>query len=357
MYAVPKNKRAKRARSSGVLGLAAALAFAVFTLSGCASGPEQKSEMLTPQTPLIWPSPPEPARVSYLRTISRPQDIGANAGFFRRIADFILGEKSDRLIKPYGVTVDSTGRLIVADTAFKKVHIFDLARKNYILIEEPGDEQFESPIAAATDGQNNIYVTDSVARKAFVFNPKGKFLFSFAAGERPTGIAINKAEAKVYISDTASHSVRIFDLKGAEIGSFGKRGKETGEFNYPVDLALDRGGDVYVVDSLNFRVQIFDGNGKFLSSFGRQGDGTGEFGRPKGIALDKDGNIYVADALFDTIQIFNREGRFLLNFGTLGKSAGTFWLPSGIFIDNGNRIYVSDSYNGRVQVFDYLGEG
>lgn len=355
MDVILKDKRAPGKSYYGVSRFAVALAFFALSAAGCASAPAQPGWSTMPQAPLIWPSPPEPARISYLRTISRPEDIGANSGFFKRLADFILGAKSERIIKPYGVAVDSAGRLIVADTAFKKVHVFDMVRKKYTVIDEPGREQFASPIAAATDGEDNIYVTDSVAQKVFVFNSSGKFRFSFAAGERPTGIAINKADGRVYVTDTASHSVRMYDLGGAEVGSFGRRGKEIGEFNYPVDLALDRGGDLYVVDSLNFRVQMFDGGGSFLGSFGRQGDGTGDFGRPKGIAVDRDGNVYVADALFDTVQIFNRQGEFLLNFGTLGKSAGTFWLPSGVFIDDGNRIYISDSYNGRVQVFDYLG--
>ncbi len=340
-------------RTIGALALLAAISLA----PGCATTPDEEA-VLTPQTPLIWPSPPEPARVYYLKTISKPADIGANRGFFQRVADFILGPKSDRLVKPYGVTVDSKGRLIVADTAFKRVHIFDESKQSYQSIDNLGrKDAFESPISAATDPQDNIYVTDSVAQRVFVFNPKGKHLFSFPAGERPTGIAINGKEGKVFVTDTASHSIMIFDLQGKERGSFGGRGKNPGQFNYPVDLTIGAGGELYVVDSLNFRIQIFDSNGKYLSSFGRQGDGTGDFGRPKGIALDRDGHIYVADALFDTIQVFDREGNFLLNFGSLGRSAGTFWLPSGLFIDRGNRIYVSDSYNSRIQVFEYMGQG
>jgi len=360
MQDVPfKKKRLLNGAIPGLRTLGALIALAAITMApGCATTPEGEEALLTPQTPLIWPSPPEPARIYYLKTISKPDDIGANKGFLRRVADFILGPKSDRLIKPYGVSVDSKGRLIVADTAFKRVHVFDELKKSYISIYDLGrKEAFESPIAAATDAQDNIYVTDSVAQKVFVFNPKGKLVFSFPAGERPTGIAINSKEGRIYVTDTASHSIMMYDLNGRETGSFGGRGKNPGQFNYPVDLTIGPNGELYVVDSLNFRIQIFDSEGKYLSSFGRQGDGTGDFGRPKGIALDRDGHIYVADALFDTIQVFDREGNFLLNFGALGRSAGTFWLPSGLFIDRGNRIYVSDSYNSRIQVFEYLGQG
>lgn len=345
-------------RSLAAAGLTLASLCLAFGLLSCSSAPVKDSPaLLTPQTPLIWPSPPEPAKISYLKAISRPEDIGANKGFFKRIAEFVLGATSNDIIKPYGVTVDGLGRLIVADTAFKRVHVYDSKKKEYFYIDQPGKEEFNTPIAAATDSENRIYITDSAAGKVFVFNPKGKFIMGFPAGSRPTGIAINKTAGLVYVSDTGSHVVNMYTLGGKPAGSFGKLGILEGEFNYPVDISVDREGMVYVVDSMNFRVQIFNKDGRFNSLFGRHGDGTGDFGRPKGVAIDRDGNIYVADALFDTIQIFDRQGNFLLNFGTVGKTAGRFWLPSGLFVDEGNKIYVGDSYNSRVQVFEYLGEG
>lgn len=336
----------------------AACACALLLSAGCSSAPvKTTAELLSPQTPLIWPSPPEPAKISYVSVIKKPEDIGANKGFFKRIAEFVLGPATDDIIKPYGITVDGTGRLIVTDTSFKRVHLYDIKKKEYSYIEKPGKEEFSTPIASATDSDNRIFVTDSTAGKVFVFTSKGKFIRSFEAGARPTGIAINRAAGLVYVADTGSHVINMFDLDGKPAGSFGKLGVLDGEFNYPVDIAIDREGMVYIVDAMNFRVQIFNKDGRFNHAFGSHGDGTGDFGRPKGIAIDRDGHIYVADAYFDTVQIFDRQGNFLLNFGSLGRSAGKFWLPSGLFVDDGNKIYVGDSYNSRVQVFEYLGEG
>ena len=305
--------------------------------------------------PLIWPPPPEPARISYVMAISRPADIGAGKGFFRKVMEFILGESRDDIIKPYGVAVDSAGRLIVADTAFKRVHIFDIKKNKYSFIESAGEGTLESPISAAIDAEDNIYVTDSVRRKVYVYGKDGRYLSEFEAGERPTGIAVNSRDKRVFVVDTGGNRIRVFDLKGKKITSFGELGGGDGEFNFPVDIAIDRNGDLYVVDTMNYRIQIFDRNAKFVAKFGRQGDATGDFGRPKGVAVDGDGNIYVADALFDTVQIFDRKGDFLLNFGSLGGDKGSFWMPCGVFADSMDKIYVADSYNGRVQVFEYIG--
>lgn len=331
------------------------LCTAVF-LAGCSSN-KAKEDIHSPQTPLIWPSPPEPARISYYKSIETPADIGATKGFFQRIAELLLGPKTDDIIKPYGVTVDSTGRIIVADTALKRVHIFDEAKKKYSYIEEAGDAQLQSPIAAAVDGEDNIYVTDSLNPGVYAFSRRGKFLFEIPGLGRPTGIAVDKKAGRLYVSDTQRHVVEVYDLKGKSIMTIGGHGEGPGQFNFPVDLFVDVKGDLYVVDTMNFRIQIFGPGGKFQTMFGRHSDGSGDFGRPKGISVDSEGNIYVADALFDTIQIFDRNGNFLLNFGALGRQVGFFWLPSGMFIDETDKIYIADSYNKRIQIFDYLSQG
>lgn len=337
------------------LSMGLALCAFLFSFSGCGSQPIKEDPQLAAK-PIIWPSPPEPARISYSTTIAKPSDIGANKGFFKKLAEFVLGSKTEDIVKPYGVVTDSTERIIVADTAFKRVHIYDAKNNKYSYIDELDDDRYlESPISAAVDGEDNIYVTDSVLNKILVFSPKGEYLRSIGEGKRLTGIAINKQDKLLYMSDTASHNIGVYDLKGSLVNTIGKLGDKDGEFNYPVDLFINSNNELYVTDTMNFRIQIFDKDGKFISKIGRHGDGTGDLGRPKGVAADHDGNIYIVDAIFDTVQIFDRSGNFLLNFGSVGREAGKFWSPSGIYIDSTDKIYVADSYNKRIQVFEYHG--
>ncbi|MBI5344994.1 MAG: hypothetical protein HZB83_06635, partial [Deltaproteobacteria bacterium] len=60
----------------------------------CSSAVVKDSSVLHPRS-LIWPSPPEPARISYLMSISRPDDIGVNKGFFKKLVEFVLGEETN----------------------------------------------------------------------------------------------------------------------------------------------------------------------------------------------------------------------------------------------------------------------
>lgn len=325
-------------------------------ISGCSSRGQIIGDKNVGESRIYWPQPPDEPRIAYLATIERPRDIGAKRGFLYTLGAIIFGPSRERIIRPYGLAVDSTGRLVVADTALKGIHIFDGEKGRYKFVNKAGRFSLESIIGVAVDGNDNIYVTDSVSGRVYIFNKKGRFTGKIDGFVRPTGIAINKESETLYVVDTNTHSVSILDLEGKLKGTFGGNGFKKGEFNYPVTVALDRGGDLYITDSMNFRVQIFDKDGNFLTTFGSHGDGTGDMARPKGIAIDSDGNIYVADAVFDTIQVFRRDGEFLINFGTVGTGTGNFWLPSGLHMDPFNRLYVADSYNRRVQIFEYLGD-
>jgi len=325
-------------------------------LAGCSTAPSRQGQEAL-SSPLVWPPAPELARIIYEGAIERPGDVGTKKGIFRRAVEFLLGKTADRIVKPYGIVIDSNERLIVADTVFRRLHIFDIKTGKYTWIDEFKNSGFISPIGVAVDREDNIYVSEPELDKVIVFSKKGKFLFEIKDNLlRPTGIAINNNEGLLYVVNTGGHNLSVYQLNGKYLYTFGERGGETGRFNYPTDIHIDNQGFIYVTDSMNFRIQIFDKNRKFYSAFGRHGDGSGSFARPKGVSVDSEGHIYVVDALFDAVQIFDREGRFLLSFGSSGQGKGKFWLPSGIFVDNSDRIYVSDSFNKKVQIFKYLKE-
>ncbi len=308
------------------------------------------------ESSIVWPLPPEPARIVYIKTLQKSTDIKSRKGIFKTFARLVFGERIERVVKPYGVTVDGTGRVIAVDSAAKRLHIFDIEKEKYKVIKGGSKFNFVSPIGVAVDLSDNIYVTDPGGDKVLVFNSKGRFLFRIDGLSRPTGIAIDNNDHILYVVNTGSHNIKIYDLKGTYIKTIGGRGSEEGEFNFPTDIFITDNGDIYVTDSMNFRVQKFNNYGRFLMSIGTHGDGTGNMGRPKGVAVDPDGRIYIVDAIFDTVQIFDQSGNFLLNFGSPGEGAGMFWLPTGIHVDDNYRIYVADSYNRRLQVFEYLGD-
>lgn len=303
-------------------------------------------------------------KLTYERSFSSDRDVRKKPGFFGKVVNVIAGgPELHPLVRPYSIAVDSHGRAIIADPGAAGLHIFDFVQHKYKFIErrEKSRDAMLSPQCVALDAQDNIYVTDSEAGKIFVFNADGKYqraLGSLKGGEgyfkRPTGIAVDSAAQRIFISDTLRDKVYVLDLQGSVIGTIGDHGEENGKFNYPTEVRL-RGQELIVVDAMNFRVQLLDRAGAFEKSIGHLGDSSGSTFRPKGVAVDSEGHYYVVDGLWGIVQVFDREGRLLYYFGKRGTEAGDFQLPAGLFIDPDDRIYVVDSYNHRVQVFRYFG--
>ena len=320
-----------------------------------------------PQTAV--PMPPDlllegGRKLSFERVLSSEHDVRGKPGFWKKLADVVVGEPDyKRMVRPYGVAVDSHGRVIVTDPGLGGIHIFDPEQHKYKFIErrEKSRDSMLQPQCLALDANDNIYVTDSQAGKIFVFEPGGKYKGGFGSlkgGEgyfkRPTGIAIDREAHQIFVTDTLRDRVYILDANGQVIKSFGQHGGSVGEFNLPTELMI-RNGVIAVVDAMNFRVQTFDRKGNFQSAFGNLGDGDDALFRPKGIGLDSESHIYLVEGLSSSVRVFDREGQLLYYFGKRGRGLGEFQLPAGIFIDQSDKVYVVDSYNRRVQVFQYHG--
>jgi DNA-binding beta-propeller fold protein YncE len=310
---------------------------------------------------MLWPLPPEIPRISFVNSLSRPEDMGIVNGPVKRFLRFLGGRAETPMANPHGLAVDAEGRLYVVDHFLKKVHVYDPKTKQYFLFPEQG-AALVSPIAIAIDNKRGrIYVSDSAEAVVRVYTRDGAQPAGEIRGggmERPTGIAINEATDELLVLDTLNSVILRFSLDDHGLkGVVGMEGQEAGRFHSPTHISVSPGGQIFVTDALNFRVQVLAPEGTFIRAFGAAGNSPGYFSRPKGVAVDSDGNIYVVDALFDNVQVFDEAGRLLLSFGEPGSAYGEFWLPSGIFIDSRDRIYVSDSYNKRVQIFQYLKEG
>ncbi len=322
-------------------------------LAACASAPVKE------KTVIFWPKPPDAPKISYVSTWSKPADIGLEPSWFKRVVQFVFGKgKTPYIIRPSGVAVDAGGGVFVADTGLQVVHYFDVKHKKYHqLYQITQTERLQNPIGVAVDALGLLYVSDTDLNRVFVFNQEKKMVRVIGNDERAkriSGIAIDRGRERLYVVDTMGHQILVYSLEGEAKGVIGKRGIESGAFNFPTYATVDSEGDLYVSDSLNFRVQVFGADGQFKSQLGSLGSQLGQFSRPKGIAVDRNKNIYVVDTLYDTVQVFNPSGELLLNFGKSGGDPGAFWLPAGIAVAQGGQIYVADAYNKRIQVFQLI---
>jgi DNA-binding beta-propeller fold protein YncE len=326
----------------------------VFACTGPAKDDAQQSEIQRP----VWPQTPEPARIEFVREITKPEDLNITPGFWSRIVSLFAGKADTRLIRPTAVVMTSDEVMYVADPGAKVVHRFDVRNRSHDMLRLEKDTFFSSPVSLAVDRNNRVYVADSALNRIFVIDKQATHAVPFDTSvglDQPTGLAFDSTQQRLYVVNTRKHQVLAFDRQGQLLFDFGTRGAGAGEFNYPTLIWSDqKTGKLWVTDSLNFRIQHFTATGKFISKLASVGDATGNLARPKGVATDSFGHVYVMDALHNSMQIFNQGGDFLLYVGEQGRTIGQFWLPVGVYIDGSNRIFVADSFNNRVQVFRFL---
>ncbi len=359
----------------------AAIAVSLVPTAQASKDKKKKNQAQQAQKPvidtskLVWPEPPDIARIRYLTLLEgeeKPQSLSGKPakkkqGWMDRVAgvdvqDYTKPALVHYLAKPYGVAIDSKGRVYAADTYVGAVFIFDLEAKKVDFIRNGGEARFRTIIGLAIDDNDRLFVTDAGLHQVSVFDAIHKFEANFGADDlgRPGGAAIDTENRFLYVVDTEKERIAVFDADSYRLlRTIGGPGKseaddDPGTFSKPTNVAVDLDGNVYVADTINNRIQIFDADGKFISMFGKAGDGVGYFARPKGVAVDADGHIWVADAAQNRIQIFDRDGHVLAYFGVAGPNPGQFGLPVGLAIDKNNRAVVSEQLKGRVQIFRYV---
>jgi DNA-binding beta-propeller fold protein YncE len=325
---------------------------------------------------LVWPDPPDIARIRWIAQYRgepkpvqpiTPTKEKKKEKWMLRLAGIqpVEASKTDarfKLVRPYGVAVDSRGNIYAADTYVGAVFIFNPETKAVEFIRNGRDARFKALIGIAIDDADRLFVTDSGFQRVFVFDANHKFQASFGAEHltRPSGVAVDNKNRFVYVTDVLKDGVAVFDLDSLKyLRTVGGPSQQPGDdapgtFAKPTNIAVGPNGDLYVADTLNGRIQIFDAEGTFRSTFGKPGDGPGDFARPKGIAIDGDGHIWVTDADQNRVKVFDRQGHLCAFFGEYGYFPGQFALPSGITIDKNNRVIVAEQVlNGRLQVFRY----
>ena len=178
------------------------------------------------------------------------------------------GKNEDELDNPGGIAVGADQQIYLVDRRNHRIQILQSNfeyKKSYFNPDE-SERRSEHVENVALNSEEELFVTDKNNDNVQVFNPKGRFLFTFGKRARsseyirgglssPKGIAIDR-EDFVYVGGR-DNVVSIFDRKGNFIRSFGSTGDQPGQFRDIVGMHVDHQGRLYVCDWQNNRVQVF----------------------------------------------------------------------------------------------------
>ena len=166
------------------------------------------------------------------------------------------------------------------------------------------DSQLSNPLGLSVDSDGNIIVADSGDKLIKIFSPDGKFLMKIG-GQSSFSFPIHCIQCDRYliVSDNNEHCIKFLDRKGNFQYKFGKQGRGDGEFKYPHCLSVNKSGHLMVCDTGNDRIQVFEMDGKFVGKFGTKGSNLGEFSSPRSVAVLSNGRIVVSEWGNHRIQI------------------------------------------------------
>jgi outer membrane protein assembly factor BamB len=257
-------------------------------------------------------------------------------------ADVTLGPVS-------GVGVDRQGRVIVLQREKPPVLVFEADGK---FVTSFGDEVIGSGHGLTVDGDDNIWVTDTVHHVVFQFSPQGKILKVLGKMDAPSEDAdkFNKptyivfgAKGDLYVMDGYGNARVVHYRPGGKHPEiWGRPGSGPLEFNAPHAAVIDLQGRLVVADRDNNRIQILHPQtGELMETW------TGY--TPFGIAQDRAGTIFISDAKRQQIIQLDPRGREVRAWGKDGTGPGEFKTPHLITADGEGNLYAAEVAGRRVQ--------
>jgi sugar lactone lactonase YvrE len=243
------------------------------------------------------------------------------------------------LYYPYGVAVDSFGNLYIADTDNSRIRkvatngiITTVAGTNGYGYSGDGgpatNARLYYPYGVAVDLSGNLYIADTdnsrirkVATNGIITTVAGTNGSGYSGDggaainsmlNDPRGVAVDSS-GNLYIADIYNSRIRKVATNGIITTVAGTNGSgysgdggpaANARLYYPYGVAMDSSGNLYIADSENSRIRKVSTNGIITTvagtnSSGFSGDGgpaaNASLDYPGGVAVDSSGNLYIAD--------------------------------------------------------------
>ncbi len=307
---------------------------------------------------------------------------------------------------PYGVAIDGTGRILIADTANNRIRLVDpttqviqtLAGGNAGNSGDGGPAAqalFNNPRNLTVDSAGNIYIADESNHKIRRISTSSTI--TTVAGTGASGYSGDGAQAsaarlnypfavvvdsqQLYIADTYNMVIRRVDLGTGIISTFAGTGRQAffgdngpasaAQLNLPKAITATPDHHIVIADTYNFRIRaVVNGTISTLAGLGTFAGNTGPASSalldyPGQVSLDANGNLLIADTDNHCIRRVDSSGAISTvagicqAFGSPQEGATaiatTLEVPAGVVADKAGNIYIADTGNGKIRKVDSAG--
>jgi DNA-binding beta-propeller fold protein YncE len=256
-----------------------------------------------------------------------------------------------RMNEPYGIVLDRSGNLFIADRLNRRVRRVDAASGVITTVAGDGSRTFSG------DG-----------------GPADR-----AGLVEPNGVALDPPGKRLFIADVADHRVRVVDLATGVIDTFAGtgQGRHAGDGGPAREAAIfgaravevGRDGTVYVLERQGNTLRAVDPGSGVIATVagtgakGASGDGgparSATFNGPKELAIDRAGNLWIVDTENDVIRRVEAGTRVVTTVagsrrrGSEGDggpaTSARLARPHGVAVGPDGSLYVGDTENHRIR--------
>jgi streptogramin lyase len=191
-----------------------------------------------------------------------------------------IGPLASGLNRPHGVAVDATGNIYIAETYNAAIDEYSLFSGTQTLVSSG----LGAPWGVAVDGFGNVYIADQLNGAISEWNPLTQQLTKLAPAIGPRGVAVD-ASGNVYIADTLGNMILVWSpAMPQETGLVVPTGLSS-----PNGVAVDGSGNVYIADTGNNAIKEWSPVTALVTTL------ASGLNNPDGVAVDGSGNVYIAD--------------------------------------------------------------
>ncbi len=233
---------------------------------------------------------------------------------------------SSGLSGPYGVAVDGSGNVYIADTGNNAIKEWTATNNTVTDLVSVG---LNRPAGVAVDGAGNVYISDTfnnAIKKWTAANNTVTTLVSSGLGE-PGGVAVDGA-GNVYIADSLNSAIKEWTAANSNVTTLVSSG-----LSYPTSVAVDGAGNVYIADINLKTIKKWTAANNTVTTMVSSG-----LSYPYGVAVDGSGNVYIA----------NNIGNYKIYQWTAANNTVTTLVSSGlngpfdVAVDGAGNVYIAD---------------
>ena len=290
---------------------------------------------------------------------------------------------------PFGVAVDSSGNVSIADSLNHRIR-----RVSSGTITTVVETNLSGPRGVAVDGGGVLWIADTGNHRVQKLSPRngiitvagddpnrmlGDFGFAQAATlNSPAGIAVDSTSSLVF-ADVNNNRIRKVDAPTRIISTLAGNGQAGFSGDSAIagaatlaaanGVAVDAGGNIFIADTNNNRIRRIAAESGVITTVagngqsGFSGDGSAATSAslrfPASIAVDTAGNLYVADTFNNRIRKVAAGSGLITTVAGNGQAdfsgddgpatSASLRFPLGVAVDSSGNVFIADTSNHRIR--------